>query len=77
MGGLIKESLDIEVRSLQLTLLTLRDKIAEKTGFVANASIMNFYPDGSDHISWHADDEKFLEEKTVAGIRFCCELVFQ
>ena len=26
---------------------------------------MNFYPDGSDHISWHADDEKFLEKKTV------------
>jgi alkylated DNA repair dioxygenase AlkB len=57
-------------------LQTLRDMIAEKTGFHANASIMNFYPDGSDHITWHADDEKFLEEKTVASISFCSERVF-
>ena len=57
-------------------LTTLRDSIAKKTGFVANASIMNFYPDCSDHISWHADDEKFLEEKTVASISFCGERIF-
>jgi alkylated DNA repair dioxygenase AlkB len=57
-------------------LIELRDSVAEKTGFVANASILNFYPDGSDHITWHADDEKFLEEKTVASISFCSERVF-
>jgi len=57
-------------------LQSLRDMIAEKTGFQANASIMNFYPYGSDHITWHADDEKFLEEKTVASISFCSERVF-
>ena len=54
----------------------LRQKIAGKTGFEANACILNFYPNGSDHITWHADDEKFLDEKTVASISLCAERVF-
>jgi alkylated DNA repair dioxygenase AlkB len=57
-------------------LETLRVQIAESTGFTANAVIMNFYTHGSEHINWHADDEKFLEEKTVASISFCSERVF-
>ena len=57
-------------------LVNLRDQIAEKTGFYANATILNFYTHGSEHINWHADDEKFLEEKTVASISLCGERVF-
>jgi alkylated DNA repair dioxygenase AlkB len=57
-------------------LIFLRDQIGEKTGFYANASILNFYTHGSEHINWHADDEKFLEEKTVASISLSAERVF-
>ena len=57
-------------------LVLLRDQIEEKTGFCANASILNFYTHGSEHINWHADDEKFLEEKTVASISLSAERVF-
>lgn len=57
-------------------LVSLRNQIEEKTGFCANASILNFYTQGSEHINWHADDEKFLEEKTVASISLCAERVF-
>jgi alkylated DNA repair dioxygenase AlkB len=57
-------------------LVFLRDQIAQKTGFCANASILNFYTHGTEHINWHADDEKFLEEKTVASISLSAERVF-
>jgi len=57
-------------------LVSLRDQIAEKTGFCANACILNFYTHGSEHINWHADDETFLEEKTVASISLSGERVF-
>jgi alkylated DNA repair dioxygenase AlkB len=57
-------------------LAELRDQVARETGFTSNAAILNFYPNGTDHINWHADDEKFLAEKTVASISICAERVF-
>ena len=57
-------------------LIDIRDQVFRETGFSANAAILNFYPNGTDHINWHADDEKFLEEKTVASISLCAERVF-
>jgi alkylated DNA repair dioxygenase AlkB len=44
--------------------------VHETTGFEANAVILNKYESGEDHINWHADDEKFLDEKTVASLSF-------
>ena len=44
--------------------------VHETTGFEANACILNKYESGQDHINWHADDEKFLDEKTVASLSF-------
>lgn len=44
--------------------------VYESTGFEANACILNKYESGQDHINWHADDEKFLDETTVASISF-------
>lgn len=45
--------------------------LVEKTiGFKANACILNLYKDAEDHITWHADDEKFLEEQTVVSLSF-------
>jgi len=57
-------------------LARLRDSVARETGFKANAAILNFYISGNDHITWHADDEKFLAENTVASISLCAERVF-
>jgi alkylated DNA repair dioxygenase AlkB len=65
-----------ETQEMPLWLANIRDAIASKTGFMANAAILNYYPTGNDHINWHADDEKFLDEKTVASISFNAERVF-
>jgi alkylated DNA repair dioxygenase AlkB len=57
-------------------LAELRDKVCSITCFKANACILNYYQSSSDHINWHADDEKFLAETTVASISLNEELVF-
>lgn len=51
-------------------LETIRVMVEEATGFKANACILNMYRNGEDHITWHADDEKFLQEKTVVSLSF-------
>jgi len=51
-------------------LQDIANLVHESTGFEANACILNKYESGADHINWHADDEKFLDEKTVASLSF-------
>lgn len=67
---------EFETEEFPIWLQNVRDAIADLTGFVANAAILNNYPTGDDHINWHADDEQFLEEKTVASISLKAERVF-
>jgi len=65
-----------QTESMPDWLMTLRDKVQEKTGFNPNAAILNYYPTIYDHINWHADDEKFLAEKTIASISLQGERIF-
>ena len=48
----------------------IRLLVEETIGFKANACILNLYKEAENHITWHADDEKFLEEKTVVSLSF-------
>ena len=50
-------------------LLILRKKAEEACGSDFNSVLLNLYRDGSDHMSWHADDEKSLgPEPVIASI---------
>lgn len=42
-------------------LRRMRDTLAERTGFRANFVLINHYANGSEYISWHADDERDLD----------------
>jgi alkylated DNA repair dioxygenase AlkB len=41
-------------------LIALRDKVRRITATTFNSSLLNFYRDGNDYMSWHSDDEKEL-----------------
>lgn len=41
-------------------LLHLKNEIEQAAGVVFNSVLLNWYRDGDDHMSWHADDERAL-----------------
>jgi len=52
-------------------LLKLKKKIEATTGHKFNSLLVNFYRDGSDHVSWHADDERELgPNPAIASLSF-------
>lgn len=46
-------------------LLYLKTKVEEVTRVRFNSVLLNWYRDGSDHLSWHADDEPELGPRPV------------
>ena len=51
------------------TLLQLKQLVEQETGFVFNSCLLNLYHDGTEGMSWHADDEKPLgEQPTIASL---------
>jgi len=46
-------------------LVELRDRISERVGAPLNSLLCNLYRDGSDCVSWHADDEPELGPEPV------------
>jgi len=46
-------------------LLYLKEKIENCAGVEFNSVLLNWYRDGSDHLSWHADDEKELGNNPI------------
>lgn len=42
------------------TLKELKEKVEKKSGFSFNSVLLNYYRNGNDAVSWHADDEKNL-----------------
>ena len=56
---------------------SLNERIERQTGFSFNSVLLNYYRDGNDCVSWHADDEKELgEEVNVASLSFGAERDF-
>lgn len=52
-------------------LLELKNKIERKTGYEFNSALANYYRDGKDHVSWHADDEPELgQNPVIASLSF-------
>ena len=39
------------------SLLAVKNDVQEKTGHVFNSVLVTYYRNGSDHVTWHADDE--------------------
>ena len=51
------------------TLLSIKNAIEEKANTSFNGCLMNYYHDGNDGASWHADDEKsILPNSCIASI---------
>eukprot|EP00112_Aurelia_sp_Birch-Aquarium-sp1_P024498 Seg779.5 transcript_id=Seg779.5/GoldUCD/mRNA.D3Y31 product="alpha-ketoglutarate-dependent dioxygenase alkB 3" protein_id=Seg779.5/GoldUCD/D3Y31 len=49
----------------------LREKIEQKTGYVFNSLLANFYRDNKDSVDWHSDDEKSLgKNPIIASLSF-------
>lgn len=52
-------------------------QVEEKTGFKYNAIILNNYINEGEYISWHTDDERFLQHTTVASLSFGATRTFK
>lgn len=56
----------------------LNKLVEEKSGYKFNSVLLNFYRNGDDKVSWHADDEKSLGEVVnIASISVGAERDFQ
>lgn len=52
-------------------LLEIKNKVQENSGKKFNSLLINYYRDGNDHVSWHADDEKELgPNPVIASVSF-------
>ena len=52
-------------------LLKIKSVVEQASGHQYNSVLLNYYRDGSDHMSWHADDEKSLgENPVIASVSF-------
>jgi alkylated DNA repair dioxygenase AlkB len=51
------------------TLLNIRHQVEAHTGKKFNSVLLNLYRSGSDHVSWHADNEfEFGERPTIVSL---------
>lgn len=58
-------------------LVTLKQKIEDKTGETFNSCLLNLYHDGSEGMAWHSDGEKTLKDNgAIASISFGAERKF-
>ena len=46
----------------------LKDRVEAATGFTYNSCLVNFYRDGRDSVSWHADDEPEVVDSPIASL---------
>jgi alkylated DNA repair dioxygenase AlkB len=52
-------------------LLSLKNTIEPIAGVAFNSVLLNWYRDGQDHMSWHADDERELgKNPTIGSVNF-------
>lgn len=49
-------------------LLNIKTKVEEKSGFIFNSVLVNYYRNGNDSISWHADDEPEMDNTCIASV---------
>lgn len=68
---------EFQTEAIPEWLLQLKEPIEKYIGCDFNAVIMNKYINGENNISWHQDDESFLEHKIIASISLGQERAFQ
>jgi len=52
-------------------LLSLRNKVATKTGVHFNAVLLNLYRNGNDSVAWHSDKEHLIgQNPNIASVTF-------
>jgi len=49
------------------SLLMIKAKVEEKTGYQFNTVLINYYRDGNDSVAWHSDKESIPGRRTVVG----------
>ena len=53
------------------TILTIKERVESLTNEQFNSVLLNYYRDGQDSVSWHADDEKELGRRPIiASVSF-------
>ena len=52
------------------TLAKIRDKVQNITNLKFNFVLVNYYRDGNDYISYHADDEKVMGNNPIVSVSF-------
>lgn len=58
-------------------VLQIKQHVEELTGAKYNTCLLNYYRSGSDHISWHSDDEALYgPHPTIASVSLGCERDF-
>ena len=60
------------------TVLTIKEHVESLTNEEFNSILLNYYRDGQDSVSWHADDEKELgRHPIIASVSFGAHRKFQ
>lgn len=58
-------------------LLQIKERVEKITDFKYNSCLLNYYPDGSDGMSWHSDDEKSMKKNgAIASVSLGAERIF-
>ena len=61
----------LEPKAWTDTLLTIKERVESLTNEEFNSVLLNYYRDGQDSVSWHADDEKDLgPHPIIASVSF-------
>ena len=59
------------------TVIKIKELVEKESGESFNSCLLNFYRDGSDHVSWHSDNEKeYGKEPTIASFTLGTERDF-
>jgi len=60
------------------SILTIKERVESLTNEQFNSVLLNYYRDGQDSVSWHADDEKELGQyPIIASVSFGAHRKFQ
>jgi alkylated DNA repair dioxygenase AlkB len=53
------------------TLLSIKAKVEQYSGFTFNSVLLNLYRNGNDSVGWHSDDEHYLgKNPVIASVSF-------
>lgn len=63
-------SIEWPVREMPIELHRIQSILSSITGFNGNAVLCNFYRNGADSMGWHSDNEREIDQRSIASISF-------